>query len=235
MNAFDWNILSFFSHFARHSYTFDTAVYLLTRTDTPKGAVVMSLLYWAWNKHDDDRSRELLVLTVIGCFIAALSNKLVSAVTFYRPRPIQEHLSLVFPYGPDLSVLKNSNAFPSDHASLFAALSMGITLVDSEVGLVCWIYSLVFICLPRIYMGFHHPTDILAGIANGGLVMWLLLREGVRRRLSKPLGRLRAAYPGPFFAVFFFLTFEIATLFEGSREIASFWAGVAKNLLHHAA
>ena len=92
--------------------------------------------------------------------------------------------------------------------------------------------EIVFICLPRIYEGNHHPTDLLAGLAGGAFITWTLTRPFVLERVAEPLHRLVKRYPGPAFAAFFFLTFQIATLFDGGREVASYLAGVVRNIAH---
>ena len=60
-------------------------------------------------------------------------------------------------------------AFPSSHATVFAALGMAIYLRDKKAGR-WFLAGAVVIGLARIVAGVHYPLDILAGFLLGGLV-----------------------------------------------------------------
>ena len=87
----------------------------------------------------------------------------------FRVRPLNElRLLSIVHYGMDNSNWKQLSSFPSDHAALFFTLAVGIYFASRRAGWFCFIYySLLFICLPRVYLGEHYPTDIVAGAAIG--------------------------------------------------------------------
>ena len=70
----------------------------------------------------------------------------------------------------------------------------------------------------RLYVGLHYPTDLIGGAVIGILVAWLVNRERLRTWLATPALTLSEKYPGPFYAVFFLLTFELASLFNDTRN-----------------
>lgn len=43
------------------------------------------------------------------------------------------------------------------------AAATGIFMVWRSVGLLALLYTAIFISIPRAYLGFHYPTDLLAG------------------------------------------------------------------------
>lgn len=77
------------------------------------------------------------------------------------------------------------------------------------------------VCLPRIYMGIHYPTDILAGALLGVCIACLLLIKSVRNSLSSlPILWLERS-PASFYPFFFLITFLFGTMFGPLRSITA--------------
>ncbi len=107
------------------------------------------------------------------------------------------------------------------------AVATGIFLVWKRVGLLALAYTVILICLPRAYLGFHYPTDLLVGAAVGIAITWLMTREAIRARYAAPLLRWIERYPGPSATLAFVLCLELVTQFGELRKLAS---SVFKNL-----
>lgn len=60
-------------------------------------------------------------------------------------------------------------SFPSNHATLAAALAIGIVLVRPRLGALAGPVA-VGVMLLRVLAGVHYPHDVLAGLALGGTV-----------------------------------------------------------------
>ena len=61
----------------------------------------------------------------------------------------------------------NSNCFPSMSTALYLAVAVGIYAENRTVGSILALLVPLIISLPRMYVGGHYPTDILAGLILG--------------------------------------------------------------------
>ena len=80
----------------------------------------------------------------------------------------------------------------------------------------------IFICLPRIYLGYHYPTDVLAGASIGIAIASLSQFIAVRQKVARFAVPWLEYSPGSFYACLFLVTFQISTIFESLREIIHF-------------
>jgi len=225
MNPFDSSIITFLNSFARHSWAFDSFVYMLSGNDLLKGGVVVALIWWTWfrpNGHRDDTRQHLICAIFAGLLAVVIARGLAVMLPFrYRPMTVAA-LHFQYPYGAGDAGLIDWSSFPSDHAAVFFALATSILFVWRTAGILAISYVFLVISMPRLYLGFHYPTDILGG-ALIGIVLALMARAKlfcgwVGRFIMPWLNRS----PGSFYAFLFILTFQIATLFQSVRWIARF-------------
>jgi len=237
MNAFDRDILLFLNQFAGHSHGFDNLVSRISETRLLKGAVLMTLLWWVWfrrprgdgSRFDDTRdAHELVVMTVGAAFIGLALARGMAHVLPYRERPLYvPELHFTPPYGLDQSTLIGWSSFPSDHAVLYAALATGIYLASPLLGVLAYAYVLLIILFPRLYLGFHYPTDVVVGLAIGVGGALVEATPRVRRAIADPVLRLADRWPGLFYAAAFWISFNIVDQFE---EIRIFVGTLARSL-----
>jgi undecaprenyl-diphosphatase len=133
--------------------------YLGTGTVVMMTIIVVAMFLWhTEHKH----SARLLLAATSGSFLLNGALKLV----YHRPRPS------VFPW----QIGAMSSSFPSGHA-------MNATVVYGTVAYLCmrlqkhhWsrvitlssaIVMILLICLTRLYLGVHYPSDVMGGIIVG--------------------------------------------------------------------
>lgn len=108
--------------------------------------------------------RRTAVHAGISAGLGLLVVKIITEV-YYRPRPFVTHphaVHLFASHAPDSS-------FPSDHATASIAIATAILLRRRwGWGAVAMVFA-VILCFGRVALGFHYPTDVIAGAAIGAL------------------------------------------------------------------
>jgi undecaprenyl-diphosphatase len=197
----------------------------LTDMYTFRGLVLIPMLWWTWFQPGERREwhREMVIATVVSGLLALAVGRLLADFLPFRVRPIYDtDLHLRFANGSlHDAMLSNWSSFPSDHAMLWMAVATGVFLVWRVVGIALILYTVLFICFPRAYLGFHHPTDLLAGAAIGIAITVLMTRPSLRTHYAVPLLRRIERYPGPASVFAFLLCFELVTQFDELRRLAS--------------
>jgi undecaprenyl-diphosphatase len=83
------------------------------------------------------------------------------------------------------------------------------------------LYTVLFICVPRAYLGFHYPTDLLVGAAVGIGITYVMTRHAIRVRYATPALRWIERFPGPSATLAFILCLELVTQFDELRTLAN--------------
>jgi undecaprenyl-diphosphatase len=222
MNSFDSKIISFFNQFSQLSHTFDSMVNFIVSNNLLKAGIVVILFWWYWFKNDEKqlKYREHILPTILSCSFAILLARGMALLLPLRLRPIHESgLSFILPYGVKTDMLGGWSSFPSDHAVMFFALATGLLFVSKKTGIFALIYVTLFISLPRIYLGFHYPTDIIAGAFLGICIGWIGNQEFVIKSIIRPLLVYDKKFPSVFYSLFFLLTSQMLDMFDSSRAI----------------
>jgi undecaprenyl-diphosphatase len=170
-----------------------------------------------------DDTRQHLICAIVACLVALVIARGLAIMLSFGARPMTvAALHFQRPYGSDDGGLIDWSSFPSDHAAVFFSLAMSIFFVWRTSGIAALSYVFLFIAMPRLYLGFHYPTDVVEG-ALIGIVLALIARaklfcDWVGRFIMPWLQRS----PGSFYACLFILTYQIATVFQSARWIARF-------------
>jgi undecaprenyl-diphosphatase len=118
---------------------------------------------WCWG---NERQRELALKACVIAFVALGINQLLSIV-WPHPRPVVIGLGHTFiPHA-------NDSSFPSDHATVFAAI--GLTLVFADIrSKAGWAILFLGACVAwaRVFLGVHFPLDMAGAVVVAGAV-WL--------------------------------------------------------------
>ncbi|MCF7803725.1 MAG: phosphatase PAP2 family protein [Candidatus Marinimicrobia bacterium] len=118
--------------------------------------LLLPIAFWTWRKHDMQRLTFLLLISF--AINALLKN------AFGLPRP-PEAVHLVHAEGFGL---------PSGHAQGAIVLWGYFALLTEKRWLRISLGVLIGgIAISRLYLGVHYPGDVLAGLAIGGLWLWI--------------------------------------------------------------
>jgi len=224
MNSFDKNILLFLNSFIGRWPHFDVSILEFQHNFLLKGAVFVALIWYFWFVRDDSgaplmhQRRAKLVSMLCAMLIGLLVARIMANLLPFRPRPLANldlHLQLPVYRASGLS---EWSAFPSDHAVVWFALAAGIYSVSRRAGIAALLYT-IFLGLGRIYVGYHHPTDIIAGGAIGILLVTWLRLPSIRSRIYAPIANIEARYTALFYAFAFMATYELANLFNELRGL----------------
>jgi membrane-associated phospholipid phosphatase len=218
MNALDVSVAYFLNQFAQRSWIIDCFMHLIETTALFKGMAFMAILWWLWFKPGEkqQQNRERLTLILPAGILAVVAARAIAFSLPFRPRPINTpmlHLRIIH-----LDPLINWSSFPSDHAALFFALATGFCLISRKLGFWAMIYTTVFICLPRMYLGLHWTTDILGGAAIGIGTSLLVNNLRFLLRITHLPLRFMEYNAAAFYALAFVLTFEVAQILSDVRS-----------------
>lgn len=154
------------------------------------------------------------LLLVVGWWLARDQGPAVMAAALWAPigvllatmviRPLSEVLDLRPPSdtAPHIVLLLHrtgDTTSPSTHATIAGATALGLFLVRRSLGVVAGVAA-ILMGLSRLYVGFHYPSDAVAGLVLGAVVSAIgfvlvkgLLVQLVTRLRTSPLRPLVAS------------------------------------------
>jgi len=233
VNLFDSSILHFLNQFAQRSWIFDKSIAFIS-DNLLRGGLITALFWWIWfrDRETQARDRELVLSGFTASFVALAVARVLAAVLPFRQRPLLDPtLGFRSPFGSDQSPIIHWSSFPSDHAVLYFSLATCLYFISRKVGLCAFLYSLLVVCLPRVYMGVHFPTDILAGALLGIAIAGLSSLREVRQFIARPFIRWLDEAPATFYPCFYLCSFLFATQFDPVRTAAGLaWYGFTGNV-----
>jgi len=223
------------NNFAGRSAMLDRVVFDVSDSTILKGGLFVAFYWWLW--FDDRQSgrsgrrRDVVVSLMCGVIAAIISRGLQVGLPFHQ-RPLHTpDLAMRLPLSVDPEALNSFSSFPSDHAVLFFALCVPIWRRSRRLGTIAALWTLLVICLPRIYLGYHWPSDVIAGAVIGMSLMPVLCLALRSTRLPDRLLRLEAAHPATFYAASWLLALELAVLFYDVRHFLLDAVNLAKMLV----
>ena len=225
MKFIDEYVIKILNAWGHNSDIFNSLMFMMIQNNLVKGGGMIVLLWYIWFSEKNKWSyvREQILICWFSCLIAVIVGRSIPLLLPYRPRPILNP-GFYFPFKIDaVSWLNRASSFPSDHAVLYFSMATGIFTISRKWGIISFAYVLIFICFPRIYLGFHYPTDILGGALIGIFITWIISIQKSSHLLSQKSIALSIKFPGIFYACFFLLTYQFTTQFQESRDLCSFF------------
>lgn len=224
-NHLNLAVIDWLGQFTSTSAHFNQIVRYISGSDLMKGFPIMGALWFFWFRDTDPKSdtRRIIIATLVGCVIAVFIARLTNNIGPFQPRPIA---NAALPYhayagltSPDTQALYLWSSFPSDHAAMFFSLATGIFLISRAFGSFVYLYVLIFIALPRVYLGLHYTTDILAGALLGFACVALCTRKSVINLYDRQYTILLDRYPAAFQTALFIISTEMSMMFYDVRQL----------------
>ena len=123
-------------------------------------------IFWTQAQKKDRPDMQVRILTILaGSIVAILFTLLASAFISWPPPFHYTGLANLFPN----YIYRNedTNCFPSQSTTLYSSVAAGIYSLHKACGWVLWALVAVFVALPRMYVGGHYLSDVLAGVLLG--------------------------------------------------------------------
>lgn len=222
----DQKITIWLNQFAHKMPIFDHFMYMIAENNLLKGGVVFAVFYFVWWDNASlkmNDNRKTLITTLIAAFLAEITTIILSVSLPYRARPFTgKDIIFSMPFEVDIWWSKSISSFPSDHATLFTVLGLGIFMCNRKIGWLINSYILLLIFSPRLYLGFHYLTDLLGGIVIGTLFLFIALKTLKIKALSESIFVFSEKRPFLFYPILFLISYQLVDLFIETREIFKF-------------
>jgi membrane-associated phospholipid phosphatase len=231
----DLSIYHFLSGFAGN-WILDRLVSQEESNNLLKGGIFFVAYWYLWFRSDSDQEsrRRSIIAIIIAAPLAIIAARTIAFLAPFRLRPIYDPM-LVHPlYSiPVTGNIESWSSFPSDTAAYFFALAFGLVYLLRRFAIPIMLYTVGWICLPRMYFGLHYASDMVVGILIGITVAWVSLRsELFQSIIARRVLATEETRPEWFYAIAFLVSLEMATVFEGSRLVGHAFLNAALMVLH---
>ena len=189
----DWSLLHTLNDFLFQHDTVEDPVLFYVNASEALFAATLAIVFLAARGERHAGWRRATVAAVLSAAVAlAIGQAIADIVDRVRPFVADPHqVHLFAAHAADAS-------FPSDHATASFAIAVAIFLRKRGWGTFALVAATV-LSVGRVAVGYHFPTDVLAGAALGTAAALLLWIPALRRRvdaladlLGRPLDRLFA-------------------------------------------
>jgi membrane-associated phospholipid phosphatase len=168
IEQFDANIVLYLNGILRNHYLLTRIAQGLTDNALARGAPVFIPLLVIWFSCNNIENRGRVLTGLLGAFVATFASVVVQRSLHLGVRPfLNPKLHLYLLNGEFADGWFHANSFPSDTAALFFALSTVVFLEWRFAGIIAYAWSFLADGICRMALGFHSPTDIVAGIILG--------------------------------------------------------------------
>jgi len=223
INGLDVRVELFLNHFAHKFGLLDWCMGIVASSFFFRGGVVLLFVWYVL--FDSERpgklrkDAEIMLGTLLTSIVIMPGIRLASYLLPFRTRPIATPLLHFVSPVANTQGLQNWSSFPSDHAMLFFALATGVFFMSRRAGVLAYLWVAAAVCFPRLYLGYHWFTDILAGAVLGVGFASISLIPGFRRWTERIICPQYSKHPALFCSILFLYSFQVGTMFEDARQL----------------
>ena len=219
----DLEIYTFMTGFVDQSKVFDNVALSLALNPIFKSLPPALLFWFLWYFPCDEilAVRKKLIASLFVAIAAIIVGRVSSLIFPFKLRPMFDSAVSNVGLNSIEGGLSKWSAFPSDHATLYFSLAMCFFLINRRAGAIAFIHALFIVSIPRILIGLHWPFDILGGLIVGVVISLLLLGVVTRALDRSRLFSTAMRYEYILYPSMFFMTFQIATMFESARLLVA--------------
>jgi undecaprenyl-diphosphatase len=222
VNILDESTFIVFNQLTHQSTILNKVVADISSNELLKGGVLSAAIWWLWFRPSvsQKKTRLTLISTLMGSLIAVSIARIMILTLPYSPRPlVNDNANFSAPFSDASFGFDMLSSFPSDHATLSICLAFGIYLASKRMGLMMLLYSFIFILTPRIFLGLHYATDILAGAIIGISVIYFVNAQWFINTISTRVFNFSEKKPQTFYALMFLFTYETSDLYIHLRNL----------------
>ena len=185
------------------------------------GTVFIAVYWFFWfdtGSRDNAEARRVVLAGVVAGVLAVILARLLADLLPDRTRPLVDP-PLGFQLPTYIGDYEEWSSFPSDNAAFVFALSLVLYRFAPRVAAALTAYGFAVVCVPRITLGLHYPSDILVGALVGIVAAWISERY-VRGKAVDWLFGVAERHAGWFYGLAFIVTLELAEKFDDVRDTA---------------
>src|SRR6185312_5534814 len=175
--------------------------------------------FWFDNRsRDNTEARRVVLAGIAAGVLAVIVARVLADLLPYRTRPLIDPPP-GFRMPTYIGDYEAWSSFPSDNAAFVFALSLVLYRFAPRVAVALTAYGFAMVCVPRITLGLHYPSDILAGAIIGTFTAWICERY-VRGKAVDWLFGFSQRQAAWFYCLAFVVTLELAEKFDDARSAA---------------
>jgi membrane-associated phospholipid phosphatase len=185
---FDIRILTALARFLGRYPLLDRAVQSAIGHNALGGFAYAAALFVFWVeglRAASEKTRLRVLTTLLGSALA-IGFTIVAEKMASWPPPANNPL-LASLYVNHFDQNPNTNSFPSQSTALYSTVAAGIYSLCRPLGAALWVGIPLIIVLPRLYVGGHYLSDVVAGFTLGVIAYYIsryLLGTAVVRRVE---------------------------------------------------
>jgi len=227
--SLDWAILRWLNGCAVRFPGLDSLMSQVVQVRSLGFLLMMMVLWYFWFQNpNSSEARSRILITILSGLVALVISRLLAEVLPFRPRPFTVPGEELRPLSDASEMIRTWSSFPSDHAAMAFALSMGVWTIVRRAGALAFSIAILFISFPRVFVGLHYPSDVISGALIGIIVTLSMQARRIRAPVAAPLLGLERSHSGAFYVTLFAIMYEITRMFDDLRRPVS----MLFNVLH---